>query len=152
QPTTYPLSELFADLAKTLPSYLRTTNAVFCRVIVNKLDEYGLPRTIMYPNATTKSFRILAPQFSYIVNTETGKLYYDEPRFVIGIKCLLIFFATPLYTLGIMIWNAHQIMRSMVIIARNALDSVREDLMYGRLFDAARILAKEINPFPGILK
>ena len=151
-PTAYPASELWADLKETIPTYFQKTSTAFCRVVVNKLDEKGNPRTLYYPNADTGEVHIKGPEFSYVLNKQTRKIYYDEPGFVISIKCMAIFFATPFYTLINVFWNVHQIFRSIFILSNNIYHLAAEDFLHGRFYDVARILAKEINPFPSLLK
>lgn len=150
--TAYTASDLWTDLKQTIPSYFQSTSTAFCRVVVHKLDENGNPRTLHYPNMNTKEVRVRGPEFSYVLNKQTRKLYYDEPGFVISIKCLVAFFATPIYILINIVWSVHQIFHSLYIIAHNAFHLAKDDFIYGRFYDAARILAKEIQPFPSILK
>lgn len=152
QPTAYSISELCADLKETIPSYFQKTDTAFCRVVVNKLDANGEPRVLHYLNNDTGGVHLKGPEFSYVLNKQTRKLYYDEPGFVISIKCLAVFFATPIYTLMHVIWNVHQIFRSIYIIANNVYHQAAEDFVNGRFYEVGRILAKEINPFPGLLK
>ncbi len=90
--------------------------------------------------------------FSYIENIKTGQIYYDESAFTLMVKCTAIFFAAPFFTLGVMLWNVHQIFRSIKFIAHNVFHAARGDFVLGRYFDAAQILDREIKHFPGILK
>jgi hypothetical protein len=152
QPTAYPFSQLLKDLKDTIPSWFQKTSTVFSRAVVNKLDEQGNLRTLHYPNADTGEEHVKDSEFSYVLNKQTRKIYYDEPGFVISIKCWAAFCGIPIYILGHVLWNVYQIFRSIFIIAHNVYHRASEDFLYGRFYEVARILAQEINPFPSHLK
>lgn len=47
----------------------------------------------------------LFSQKSYVVNTQTGALYWDEDQSLIAWKCFKVFCGAPFYIAGIMAWN-----------------------------------------------
>jgi hypothetical protein len=154
-PSSYPIAQLVKDLSSELPYYFDKCEATFRRVHVKKFDEFGNERVITFTNLDTGEVRKLGPVFDYVENIRTGQIYFDDKentRFVLAVKCMLVFFCAPFYTLGAMLWNAHQILRSIGIVARNVFHAAREDFAYERFFDATRLLYREIKPFPKIVK
>jgi hypothetical protein len=150
-PNTYQASQLFKDLSAAIPSYFKRTRQTFSRVTLQKLDASGQVRTFEEKDKKTGQTRYFQ-QLPYIENTRTGQIYHDESSSSLILKCSAIILATPFYTVGTMIWNAYQLLRSIGLIAKRIFQGINTDLSLGRYYEATKIFYREIRPLPCILK
>jgi|GEM_PF-3226803 len=150
-PNTYPASQLFKDLSTAIPSYFKKTHQTFSQVTLHKLDASGQVRTFEEKDKKTGQTRSFQ-QLSYSENTRTGQIYHHESSSTLILKCSAIILATPIYTVGTMVWNGYQLLRSIALIVKRVFQGVGTDLSLGRYYEATKIFYREIKPVSGILK
>jgi len=111
--TTYPVSQLFKDLADTIPS------------AICKAESDAFQLVYLYTNSDgLKPVKSDDDHSSFIKDTATGELYWNDPEEVVRVKSALLLLGIPLLTAGVIIWHASQLIISIGIIALRILENL----------------------------
>ncbi|HKZ00305.1 MAG TPA: hypothetical protein VJ112_03965 [Rhabdochlamydiaceae bacterium] len=114
------------------------------RVTAYRLDEKGSPETEKVKDPSTGKEITRNKEYSFIEDARTKELYWDEPAFVVSMKCAGIALGTPSYTAMYMAWNLAKLPLDTVAIAGTALEKIGSQLKERKMVDAAATFWKEI--------
>ena len=119
------------------------TNA-WQRVTAYRFDKDGKPMTETVKDSKTGVEITQKKEYKYIEDVRTKELYWDEPAYVIAMKCMGIILATPLYTVTYMAMNLAKLPLGIVAIAGTTLEKVGSLLKEHKIIDAASTFWKGI--------
>ena len=114
------------------------------RVTVYRLDGKGKPETEKVKDPRTGNEITRNKEYTYIEDAETKELYWDEPAYVVAMKCAGIALATPLYTVTYMVWNLAKLPLDIVAIVGSAMEKIGSQVKEYKIVDAAATFWKEI--------
>jgi hypothetical protein len=135
-----------------LPAFFKKTDQVYRRVQLQLLDDRGQPRTIQKIDPTTGQTITLGPIFHSVENRTTGNVTRDDSHYGVACRCACVFLVTPLYTAGVVLWNAYQWLRATLLLPYNIFQAAKKDFMLGRFFTAASIVHAEYIPYSAVFK
>lgn len=108
--TTYPISQLFKDLGNTLPSCL-------CKAESEAFQIVYLYKDSREPVKSTEGHSC------FVKDTVTGEVYWNDPADIVRAKSAGLVLGIPLLTVGVILWNAKELIINIGIIALRALEN-----------------------------
>jgi hypothetical protein len=134
------IKQFCTALGSLFTSALERSESAFRRVHVMKKDENGNIKTYDRKEPANSGSSTTAKKVSvvtYIEDIKTGEMYLDEPGYVVAVKCFCIALGMPFYALGKVIWYAVKTPVQIAVIACDTIANTGEQLMLGRLYEAA---------------
>jgi hypothetical protein len=111
--TTYPVSQLFKDLADTIPAAFCSPESSAFQIVHLYQDKDGV-----------KPVKSNDDHSCFIKDRVTGELYWNDPEEVVRAKSAGLILGIPLLTAGVIIWHASQLIISIGIIALRVLENI----------------------------
>lgn len=106
-----------------------STDTAFKRVCVRKKDEEGNIKSYNGNNGEKIT------DLYYIQELKTGNLYFDDPSYVVAMKCFMIFLAMPIYTAGKLMWNVFKTPVDIVAVAIDTFVNMGEKFCSLQLYE-----------------